>query len=380
MEGAAVASLSRDGADLDRFLRVPDVIYRDDPLWVAPLRSELRRVLSNDNPFFEHADAELFIASRGGRVVGRIAAIVDHRHNELRGERTASFGFFECEKDPATARALFTAVERWAARRHMTRLRGPMNPSMNEECGLLIDGFESPPMFMTTYNPRYYVGLIESHGFRKAKDLWAYHLEPTEGHVARLATFNERARRRMPELVVRPLRRRDFDAEVARMKAIYNASWEDNWGFVPLTDKEFAFMAARLAPLIVEELALIAEIAGEPIGLMLSLPDYNQALKPLHGRLWPLGWLKFRRGVRAIRSGRTVLFGVKRAYRSRGIETIMLAQSFRWALERGFGNLEQSWVVEDNTMTHRYLETLGARVYKTYRIYEASVRPEVPKT
>jgi GNAT superfamily N-acetyltransferase len=184
----------------------------------------------------------------------------------------------------------------------------------------------------------------------------------------------------MPELVVRPLRKRDFDAEVARMKAIYNASWEDNWGFVPLTDKEFAFMAARLAPLIIEDLALIAEIAGEPIGLMLSLPDYNEALKPLNGRLWPLGWLKFRRGVRALRSGRTVLFGVKRAYRSRGIETLMLAQSFRWALERGFTRLEQSWVVEGNTMTHRYLEALGARVYKKYRIYEASLRSEVPKT
>lgn len=376
----AVESLARDAADLDRFLRVADTIYRDDPLWVAPLRRELRRVLSDDNPFFDHADAQLFVATRAGRDVGRIAAIIDHRHNERCGERTSSFGFFECEKDPGVARALFGAVERWAARRHMTLLRGPMNPSMNEECGLLIEGFESSPMFMTTYNPRYYVDLVEAHGFRKARDLWAYHLEPTDDHVARLATFNDRARRRMPDLVVRPVRKRDFHTEVARMKEIYNASWEDNWGFVPLTDKEFAFMAERLAPLIVEDLALIAELSGEPIGIMLSLPDYNQALKPLKGRLWPLGWLTFRRGVRAIRSARTVLLGVKRTYRARGIETLMLAQSFRWALAHGFTRLEQSWVVEDNTMMHRYLEALGARAYKKYRIYEASVRPAVPKT
>lgn len=157
------------------------------------------------------------------------------------------------------------------------------------------------------------------------------------------------------------------------MKEIYNASWPANWGFVPLTDTEFAFKAGRLAPLVVEDLALIAERSGEPIGLMLSLPDYNQALKPLNGRLWPLGWLKFRMGVRRIRSGRTVLLGVKREYRSRGIETIMLMRSFRWCLDRGFRGLEQSQVLEDNRVMRRYLELLGARVYKKYRVYEKPV-------
>ena len=355
---------------MDRFLQVPYTIYRDDPRWVAPLRGDVRQVLSPKNPFFDHAEARLFIASRGRDVVGRVAAIVDRRHNELRGERVASFGFFECENDPATARALFAAVEDWAARSGMTVLRGPMNPSMNEECGLLVDGFDSAPMFLTTYNPRYYVDLFESEGFRKTTDLLAYHLEPSEQHLARLAPFADRAQRRMPDLVVRPLRKSDVAGEVARMKEIYNASWEDNWGFVPLTDAEFAFKAARLAPLIVADLALIAERAGEPIGLMLSLPDYNQALQPLKGRLWPIGWLRFRLGIRRIRSGRTVLLGVKREYRARGIETLMLVRSFRWALERGFTRLEQSWVVEDNVVMQRYLERVGATVYKTYRIYE----------
>lgn len=368
-----VESLSRDGAGLGRFLRVPRAIYRGDPLWVAPLRGELRRVLSVENPFFDHAESQLFVASRAGRDVGRIAAIIDHRHNELRRERTASFGFFECENDPATSRELFAAAEGWAARRGMTLLRGPMNPSMNEECGLLIEGFDSPPVFMTPYNPRYYVDLFEAQGLRKARDLLAYHFVPTEDHPARLAPLADRALQRVPGLVVRPIRKRDFEAEVARMKEIYNASWPANWGFVPLTDTEFAFKAGRLAPLVVEDLALIAERSGEPIGLMLSLPDYNQALKPLNGRLWPLGWLKFRMGVRRIRSGRTVLLGVKREYRSRGIETIMLMRSFRWCLDRGFRGLEQSQVLEDNRVMRRYLELLGARVYKKYRVYEKPV-------
>jgi GNAT superfamily N-acetyltransferase len=372
----AIEALSRDRAGLGRFLRVPYTTYRDDPFWVAPLQDELRRVLSREHPFFDHAEAQLFVASRAGRDVGRIAGIIDRRHNELRGERTASFGFFECENDPATSRALFAAVERWASQRHMILLRGPMNPSMNEECGLLIDGFDSAPMFMTTYNPRYYVDLFEAHGLGKARDLWAYYLEPTEAHLARLTPVADRVLQRMPGLGVRPIRKRDFDGEVARMQEIYNASWDDNWGFVPLTDAEFTFKAARLAPLIVEELALVAERAGTPIGLMLSLPDYNQALKPLHGRLGPLGWLRFRLGVRKIRTGRTVLLGVKKEYRGRGIEATMLARSFRWALTHGFTGLEQSLILEDNRPVQRDLELLGARVYKKYRLYEKPVPPD----
>lgn len=368
-----VEPLSRDGAGLGRFLRVSDAIYRDDPLWVAPLRGELKRVLSDENPFFEHAEIQLFVSSRAGRDIGRIAAIVDHRHNELRGERAAAFGFFECDDAAAASGELFAAVARWAARRGLTLLRGPMNPSMHEECGLLVEGFDTAPLFMTTHNPRYYVRLFEAQGLRKVRDLWAYLLEPTPGHLMRLTLLADRVSERMPGLVVRPVRKRDFAAEVARLREIYNASWEDNWGFVPLTDAEFAFKAARLAPLIVEEVALVAERAGEPVALMLSLPDYNQALKPLNGRLGPLGWLRFRLGARAIRAARTVLLGVKKEYRARGIETVMLARSLRWALEHGYTRLEQSWVVEDNRAMRRYLEVLGATVYKRYRLYEQAV-------
>jgi GNAT superfamily N-acetyltransferase len=373
VDDLTVEPLSLDRAGVSRFLRVPYLVYQDDPLWVAPLRGDLRTILSRENPFFDHAEARLFVVSRAGRDVGRIAAIVDRRHNELHGERTASFGFFECVNEDAAARALFVAVERWAAERGMTLLRGPMNPSMNEECGLLIEGFDAPPVFMTTYNPRYYVGLLETQGLSKAQDLWAYHLVPTESHVARMAPLAERVLQRMPDLVVRPLRRRNFEREVAAMKEIYNASWEANWGFVPLTDAEFTFKARRLAPLVVEELALMAERSGTPIGLMLSLPDYNQALQPLRGRLGPLGWLRFRLGVRTIKTGRTVLLGVKKEYRGRGIEAALLLRSFRWAVARGFTGLEQSQIFEDNTPVQRDLELLGARVYKRYRLYEKPV-------
>jgi GNAT superfamily N-acetyltransferase len=373
---AMVEPVARDRAGVSRFLRVADTIYRDDPLWVAPLHGELRKVLAPENPFFAHAEAELFVVARAGRDVGRVAAIVDHHHNELHGERAAAFGFFECANDRGAARALFAAVERWAARRGLGLLRGPLNPSMNEECGLLVDGFDSAPLFMTAHNPPYYTDLLEAQGLRKAKDLWAYHLEPTETHVARLAPFVRRLFERMPDLVVRPVRKRDFQREVAAMREIYNACWEDNWGFVPLTDAEFTFKAGRLAPLIVEDLALIAERAGRPIGFMLSLPDYNQALRPLKGRLWPFGWLRFQLGVRRIRTARTVLLGVKKEYRARGVEAAMLVPSFRWALERGFTGLEQSWVVEDNRSVQRDLEWLGAKVYKRYRLYEKAVPAE----
>lgn len=371
-----VEPLPCDRAGVSRFLRVPYTIYRDDPLWVAPLCGELRTLLSPQNPFFEHAEAQLFVVSRAGRDVGRVAAIVDHRHNKLRGERSASFGFFECDNDSAAARELLATVERWAARRGLEILRGPLNPSMNDECGLLVDGFDSPPVFMTTHNPRYYAALFEAQGLRKAKDLWAYHLEPSETHVARLAPLARRVQQRMPDLAVRPVRKREFRREVAAMKEIYNASWEQNWGFVPLTDAEFTFKAVQLAPLIVEELALIAERSGRPIGFMLSLPDYNQALKPLRGHLWPIGWLRFRLGMSRIRTGRTVLLGVKKEYRGQGIESTMLVPSFRWALDRGFTALEQSWVAEDNRPAQRDLELLGAKVYKRYRLYEKPVRAE----
>jgi GNAT superfamily N-acetyltransferase len=371
----SVQVLPCDARGIERFLRVPYRIYRRDPLWVAPLRGASRALLGPRNPFFDHAEMQLFVAARDGEDGGRIAAILDHRHNEVHGERSAFFGFFECQNDLAMSRALFAAATEWAVRRGMNVLRGPVNPSMNEECGLLVEGFDSSPVFMTTYNPAYYAGLCEAAGFRKSKDLLSYCLVPGEKHVAKLAPLVERAHKRVPGLIVRPIRKAEIDAEIVRIKEVYNAAWETNWGFVPWTDAEISFMARRLAPLALEELALLAETPQGPVGFMLSLPDYNEAIKPLKGRLWPFGWLRFQRGVPGIRAARTILLGVKKEYRNRGVDAVMLERSFRWAIQRGCRHLEQSWVLEDNTATRRYLESIGAEVCRTHRIYDRALGP-----
>src|SRR6266542_1727779 len=216
----AVRALTSDPVGIDRFLRVARRIYRKDPHWVAPLLKASRELLGAGNPFFDHAEMQLFVASRDGGDVGRIAAILDRRHNEVHGERTAFFGFFECQNDLAMSRPLFAAAAAWAVRRGMNVLRGPVNPSMNEECGLLVEGFDSSPVFMTTYNPAYYAGLCEAEGFRKSRDLLSYCLVPGEQHLAKLAPLVERARKRLPGLVVRPIRKAELEAEIARIKEV----------------------------------------------------------------------------------------------------------------------------------------------------------------
>jgi len=376
MTRVSVKPLARSGAELRRFLQVSHEIYRGDPHWVAPLRSDAEKLLSNRNPFFEHAEMQLWIAGRDGRDLGRIAGIVDRRFNEFHRNATASFGFFECVNEPAVSAALFAAALDWARSRGLKRIIGPLNPSTNEECGLLTLGFESPPVFMMSYNPPYYVGFLEAAGFTKAKDLLAFAFDLANAPNGRFERFAERFKEREPGITINPVTRRTLSAVLADVKEVYNAAWEANWGFVPMTDGEIEFLAARLKPLLTAGLAYLARNVHEPVGFLLALPDFNEPFKALKGRwLSPAlpGFLPYLFGWRMPRACRVVALGVKAKYRGRGIESAMLAQGLRAGFALGFRSVEASWILEDNLPARRVIELFGGEPYKAYRIYERLV-------
>lgn len=361
-----------DVAGRKRFLRVAHRLYRGDPHWVAPLDSEMHRVLAPTNPFFRHARMQLWVAVRSGRDVGRIAALVDDTHNSLHGERTAHFGFLESENDPAITRALFTAAADWAGAAGMDRLLGPMNPSINDECGLLVSGFDSAPALMMNYNPPYLPALVEAAGFTKAKDLLAFHIDLATAPQARLDRLAQGFRRRNPKLVVRPVTRSSLAADVPKIKRIYNEAWERNWGAVPLSDGEISLLAERLAPLLEDGLVWLAEQDGEVAGFLLALPDANEILQPLRGRMLSPGLIRalpYLLGWRRPRLFRLVALGTRGEFRHRGLEAMMFAETLRAARRLGFAGCEASWVLEDNEPVIRLLGAFSAVPYKTYRIY-----------
>ncbi len=381
MSGAIVVErIGRSKADLSRFFDVADRLYANDPFWVAPLRDDLAKVFRDENPFFRHGEMQLFVARREGRDVGRIAAIVDRNHNEFHGERAAFFGYFESENDPAVAGVLLDAAAGWGRERKGTVLRGPTNPTLNDEAGLLVDGFSSSPVLMMTYNPSWYIALIEGQGFRKAKDLLAYWFPLEEKPLARLSRVADRFRKRESDIVVRNVRKGGLAKDLLKIREVYNEAWEKNWGFVPMTPEEMDFMAKRMKPLLVEELLWLAEVKKpdgslEPVAFMLMLPDYNAAMKPLKGRLLPFGWLKFLLGVRKIKTVRVLTLGIKIPYRLRGIQSIMMADSLRFLLGKGYTGAEVSWLLEDNELVIGAVRLWGGQLYKTYRIYEKALQP-----
>ncbi|MEP6801678.1 MAG: N-acetyltransferase [Acidobacteriota bacterium] len=370
-----VQPIGRSKKELSRFFDVADGIYAGDPLWVAPLRDDVAKVLAAKNPFFLHGEMQLFIASREGRDAGRIAAIVDRNHNDFHRDRTGFFGYFESENDPSVARALFDAAAAWVRERGMDTLRGPANPTLNDEAGLLVDGFESSPVLMMTYNPRYYVDLVSGAGFAKVKDLLAYWFEIQPGPMARLARIAERIARREKDVVVRKISKRTLAADLPKIREVYNAAWEKNWGFVPMTPEEMDFMAKRLKPLVDEDFLFLAEArrpdgSPEPVAFLLALPDYNIAMKPLKGRLLPFGWLKFLLSLKKIRSMRVLTLGIKKEWRLRGLQAVMFEKGLKAALDRDYVGCEMSWLLEDNDAIIRSADFWGGRLYKTYRMYD----------
>jgi hypothetical protein len=358
--------------ELNTFILLPWQIYKDNPHWVSPLIKDVKFKLNRlKHPFFEHATMELFLAFHGKELVGRIAAIVDDRYNEFHHEQTGFFGMFECRNDVDAAQALFTAAETWCRNKGMNRIRGPVNLSMNDECGFLLEGYDFPPVIMMPYNPAYYLELCERFGFVKAKDLYAY-LKSDVGVVDRIAKLVERVKSK-ENVVVRPINMKNFHSEVAIIKEIYNEAWELNWGFVPMTAKEMDLMAKELKPICEPELVLFAEVNGKPVGVSITLPDMNQVLKKLNGRLGLIGVLKFLYYKKKVTALRSVVFGIKKEYRHTGISIVMYYETEIRGAKLGYRSCEMSWNLEDNDLINRFDEAVGGKLYKRYRIYEKAI-------
>jgi hypothetical protein len=358
--------------DFRQFINHPYERYAGDPHWIPPLRlSEHERLTPSKNPFFDHAAVDLFLASRNGRIVGRIAGIDDRLHNDTHGDRMAAFGFFEAD-DAETTKSLLQCVEEWARRRGRAHVRGPLNPSLNESAGLLIDGFDSDPMLLMPHNPPQYGEYLESAGYRKTKDLfaWLYHFDrEPPAIVSRLAKrIGERA-----GIVVRQLEVAEFTEEVERIRAIYCDAWEHNWGFVPPTRDEFRRLAAELKPIFDPRCAVCAEVDGRPVACAVAIPYINQALKGTNGRLFPLGLVRLLLRKRYIDQVRLLLLGVEAKYRALGLYPLLLHQLNRQISGGPYRRAEFSWVLEDNRDINQTAELAGARRYKTYRIYQKSL-------
>ncbi len=358
--------------DVRRFLDYAYARNAGDPHWVAPLRmAEHERLTPKKNPFFAHADVELLLASRHDQVVGRIAAIDDRLHLQTHGDNAAIFGFFEAA-DPDAALALLEAAEHWADARGRASIRGPMNPSLNESAGVLVDGFDSDPMLMMPHNPPEYGAYLESAGYRKAKDLWAWLYEITAEPPPVIVKLAARLRDRH-HIVVRPLNLAEFEREVERLRAIYCSAWAGNWGFVPPTEAEFRRLASELKPIFDPRGAVCAEVGGRAVACAIAVPDINQALKGTNGRLFPSGLLRLLLRRRYIDQLRLLLLGVDAEYRAIGLYPVLLDALHRQLAGGPYRRVEFSWVLEDNRDINQPAEMAGARRYKTYRIYEKTL-------
>jgi hypothetical protein len=362
-------------AEQKRFVRLPWRIYRDDPCWMPPLVMAQEELLGfRPHPFYERSRSRSFLATRGGTDVGRITAIVNAGHLERYREQRGFFGFFECDEDPAVARALFGAAHDWLRSQGMTCMRGPVNPSLNYECGLLIEGFDTPPFFMMTHNRPYYAGLVEAQGLRKVEDLYAFwgRMSMLESIDQKLGVMAEGVKERFG-VTVRSLDRSRFEDEVRMFLEIYNSSLGGTWGFVPLTPGEVNHMAASLKHLIVPELSLVAESEGKPIGTVFCLLDYNPRIKAINGRLFPFGFLKLLWNRRAIKRMRAISTNVIPAYQAWGVGLVLHASLVPRLYQWGMDEVEFSWVLESNHLSRRTLERGGALVTKKYRIYDGDI-------
>ena len=362
-----------------QFVKFAWELYRDDPNWVPPLRGDLAQLLGyRRHPFYKNAEVQTFLARRNGKVCGRVAGVLNHLHNQYNSEKRGFFGFFECVDDQRVADALLDAVRRWFAGRGVRAIRGPTNPSMNYECGLLVQGFDSPPTFMMTYNPPYYADLIEGCGFRKAHDLLAY-----EGHTDQLPELEERfgnIKRQAEEragATYRFLNRKRFTEDVELFLDLYNRSFMTMWGFVPMSEEEVRHLAGSLRHLLVPELVIFAEADGRAVGVILALPDYNPRIKQIDGRLFPFGFLKLVSHRERIKRVRVISINVLPEYQRWGLGLVLMAELVPVVLDRGIEEAEFSWVSEDNDLARLGLEKGGAQITKIYRLYD--LEPEAAK-
>ena len=365
--------------DRDAFLHVPWAIYRDDPHWVPPLLAERRDHLDpRRNPFFDTAEAKFWLARRGNTTVGRISAQVNRAYLKQHGDSTGHFGFLESEDSAETFAALLSAAEGWLREKGMRRVVGPFSLSINDEAGLLVEGFDTPPYILMGHARPYYGARLEGVGYRKAKDLISYRYSVDQDGQAKIDGFLEKARQ-IDGLVIRQLDMSRYRAELDNIIEIFNDAWSDNWGFVPMSDREIRHMAKMLKPLVQARNFAIAELGGKPVAMAVSLPNVNEAIADLDGRLLPFGWAKlvWRVKIMQTRSVRMPLMGVRKEYQG-GLTGAILAFSVIKAvrtaqIKAGVETAELSWILEDNRPVRNMIELSGGEAYKTYRLYERNL-------
>jgi GNAT superfamily N-acetyltransferase len=364
----------RSRRELKRFIRLPWRIYRNEPLWVPPLVYERKRFLDRSkNPYFDHGEAEYFLAWRDGEVVGRVTAQIDHAYNEFHDNRWGMFGFFESEDDPEVARALLDAAEAWLRERGRDRMVGPMDFTLNDESGVVIEGFDVPPLVKNPYHPRYYQALVEgAGGFEKAQDLLMWNLEVKRRDKV-IPILWELAEKLEPEhgITIKHMRKRNYREELERFVEIYNIAWSTNWGFVPVGLDEMIATYKDMKPILDEDWLMRADTRdGETVGVALTLPDINQVLKRMNGRIVPFGWLKFLWYKPRIDRVRVGFLGVRPEYQHTGIAAGMYDEHFKQAARKRQDGGEAGWILESNEGMNRALEMMGGHVVKRYRVYE----------
>jgi len=360
-----------------KFIKFPWKIYKGDDNWVPPLIFDVRNNLNtNKNPFFRHAKAEFWLAYKDGKPAGRISGITNHNHNKQYNDKTGFFGFFESIDDKDVSNRLFDTVGEFLRNEGMDTMRGPINLSTNDEVGLLIDGFDTPPVIMMTYNPKYYIDLIEHYGFEKAKDVYAYKTDksitdnkPVMDKLKRISDIVQKKE----NIKIRKIDIEDFENELLRVKEIYNNAWIENWGFVPMTDEEFTHIAKIFKQIIDKDLVYFAEVNGKPVGFSLALPDWNIVFKKLNGRLFPFGIIKFLLNKRKIDRIRIITMGIMKEYHRKGIEAVFIKDTILIGIEKRYNKADISWILEDNIPMIQTAEKLDLIRYKTYRIYDKKV-------
>ena len=366
----------RNRKDLERFIRVPWPIYADDSCWIPPLLIERKEHLSDKNPYFRHAKWQAWVALRNNKPVGRISAQIDQLRLERYQDATGLFGFLEADDDPATFQLLMETACDWLRKQGMKRIQGPFNLSINDECGLLVEGYDTAPSVMMGHARPYYAGRVEALGYHKAKDLLAYRLNMDFALPRAMSKLTARNSQRIS---VSPLRRSHLKEELVILRDLFNDSWSGNWGFVPFTREEFDELGHNLARLVDEDLIQVATLDGKPAAMIVALPNLNEAARDLNGRLLPLGWLKllWRLKRHKLRTARVTLMGVRQEYQNSRLGMALaytVIDAVRLALiTKGIDEVEMSWILEDNTNMRHILESLGGEAYKRYRIYEKDI-------
>jgi GNAT superfamily N-acetyltransferase len=361
----------RSRREIEQFVKFPWLIYKNDPRWVPPLiGDQLNFFNPQKNPYYRHSKVQLIMAYEGKKPVGRLSVHENTLHVERHREKIGFFGFFECVDDYAVAKALFDYAKSWLKKLGYNKMRGPANFSINGEYALLVDGFDTPPLIMMTHNPPYYVKLIEQYGFRPSQNMFAFRSNATDGLPEHVLSMAREVANKHPELVVRKMDINNLEGEAKIVHKIYASAWDENWSASPMSEEEMMKLARDLKMIIDPDLAYILEYKNQPIGFSLSIPDANQALKKANGRLWPFGLLKILWKKRSIDVFRVLAMGVLKEYRHHGFDTLFYKKTFEAAKHKGYRWAEMSMVNESNIPMRRVLEWVGAKVYKTYRMYD----------